>query len=187
METTEQQLFTRIHDGDKDAFGALYDLYVQKIYRFVYYKTFNKELAWDLTSDVFMKAYEKFHQFNSEKGNFSSWIYAIAKNIIIDHYRSHKETQSYSDAFDVSDEYMTKQKIEMSVDIAAVREHIATLDSVTREVLMLRLWEDMSYKEIAEIIGKTEANCKVIFSRSIKKLRAQIPLTSFLLFITFHL
>ena len=187
MKQSEEQLVRTAQEGEKEAFGALYDVYVEKIYRFVYYKTFNKDIAWDLTSDVFVKAYEKFHQFDADKGNFSSWVYAIAKNIIVDHYRKHRETVSYSDAFDVSDEYMTKNKIEMSVDIDAVREHIKELDGVTREVLMLRLWEDMSYKEIAEIVGKTEDNCKMIFSRSIKKLRTQMPLATFLFFITFHL
>src|SRR3990167_9293693 len=78
----ESSYVTKCQAGDTVAFGVLYDYYIDKIYRFVYYKTFVKEVAEDITSDVFHKALVKINSFDSSKGVFSAWLYRIARNAL---------------------------------------------------------------------------------------------------------
>ncbi|PIR75566.1 MAG: hypothetical protein CO030_02135 [Candidatus Magasanikbacteria bacterium CG_4_9_14_0_2_um_filter_42_11] len=74
--------------GDREAFGQLYDLYIKEIYRFVYYKTHQKETAADITADIFVKALHKIDTFDAMKGSFRTWLYTIARSAVIDHYRT---------------------------------------------------------------------------------------------------
>ena len=169
----DQQLAERCGRGENDAFGILYDRYIGKIYRFIYYKTFVKETAEDITSDVFHKAFERIHSFNSTKGTFSAWMYRIARNSVIDHYRTQKQNIPIDDVFDLHTENRTVEEHDAITTLARVEEYMKTLPSRQREIITLRLWEELSYKQIAEIIGGTEDSTKMAFSRAIRELREQ--------------
>jgi RNA polymerase sigma-70 factor (ECF subfamily) len=79
----------------------LYDSYIEGIYKFIFLKIFDKEIAEDLTSEVFMKALKKIHTFKQEGTNtFKSWIYTIAYNTIIDYTRKRKENISIEDSME---------------------------------------------------------------------------------------
>lgn len=157
--------------GNTEAFGVLYDRYIDKIYRFVYYKTFVKETAEDLTSDVFHKALIKINSFDSEKGTFSAWIYRIARNSVIDHYRTKKEELSFDDVFDVGVDERTPEALDAISDLKNVTNYLETLSAKQREIITLRVWEELSYKEIAAIVGGSEDSVKMAFSRGIRELR----------------
>jgi len=157
--------------GDTKAFGELYDRYIDKIYRFIYYKIFVKEIAEDLTSDVFTKAFEKIKSFDPKKGPFSAWIYRIARNAVIDHYRTRKTTIPIEDIFETGEENRTPQELDAVAELAKVTEYLKTLSAKQREIITLRIWDERSYKEIAEIVGSTESGVKMAFSRSIRDLR----------------
>jgi RNA polymerase sigma-70 factor, ECF subfamily len=168
--------------GDTQAFGILYDRYIEKIYRFIYYKTFVQETAEDLTSDVFKKAFEKIHSFNEVKGTFSAWIYRIARNAVIDYYRTQKRTVPIEDAFDLGEEDDTIKDHDTSLMMKRVREFMKALSPRQREIITLRLWEERSYKEIADLIGGSEDSAKMAFSRAMKELREKCgPLALILL------
>ncbi len=173
MNDDDQQLVERCAHGENDAFGILYDRYITKIYRFIYYKTFVRETAEDITSDVFHKAFERIHSFNSHKGTFSAWIYRIARNSVIDHYRTQKKNIPIDDVFDLHTENRTAEEHDAITALARVEEYLKTLPSRQREIIILRLWEELSYKEIAKIIGGTEDGTKMAFSRAIRELREQ--------------
>lgn len=167
----DQQLAERCTRGENDAFGILYDGYIGKIYRFIYYKTFVKETAEDITSDVFHKAFERIHSFNSTKGTFSAWLYRIARNAVIDHYRTQKKNIPIDDVFDLASENRTVEEHDAISTLAKVEEYMKTLPARQREIITLRLWEELSYREIADIIGGTEDSVKMAFSRAIRELR----------------
>jgi len=169
----DQQIAERCAHGENDAFGILYDRYIGKIYRFVYYKTFVKETAEDITSDVFHKAFGRIHSFNGSKGTFSAWLYRIARNSVIDHYRTQKKDIPIEDVFDLSIENRTVEEHDAITTLAQVEEYMKTLPSRQREIITLRLWEELSYKEIATILGGTEDGAKMAFSRAIRDLREQ--------------
>ena len=157
--------------GDMVAFGVLYDRYIDKIYRFIYYKTFVKEVAEDLTSDVFHKALIKINSFDQSKGVFSAWLYRIARNSVIDHYRSHKSDVPLEDIFDVGIDERTAESLDAMAELKKVTAYLETLSSKQREIITLRVWEELSYKEIAALVGGSEDSVKMAFSRGIRELR----------------
>lgn len=164
-------LILALKGGESAAFGELYDRYVGKIYRFVYYKTFVKETAEDITSDVFHKAFERIASFNPEKGNFSQWIYRIARNAVIDHYRTQKKNVPIEDVFDIGENDRTIEEHDVLLTMTHVRTYLEKLSPKQREIITLRIWEEKSYREIAEIVEGTEDSVKMAFSRAMKDLR----------------
>lgn len=180
-EYNEKELIQRSQQGDRQAFGLLYDRYVRVIYNFIFYKTFHKESAEDLTSQTFFKALRTIDRVDPSRP-FQSWLFKIAHNSVIDHYRSHKEHRDVDDFWDLSDEDVdVVGDIDKADQIKRIKEHLKELNTTEREIVMLRVWQELSYKEIAEIVGKTESNCKVIYSRALEKLRKTMPVALLLL------
>jgi RNA polymerase sigma-70 factor (ECF subfamily) len=80
----------------------LYERYIDKIYKFVYYKIFNTEVTEDLVSEVFVSVLDKIDTFQvNENANFSAWLYKIANNKVIDFYRTNKENESLENSFEI--------------------------------------------------------------------------------------
>jgi len=165
--------------GKLEKFAFLYDSYVEKIYRFIYYKTHHKETAEDLTSDTFLKALEKINSF--KEGSFQAWLFKIARNTVIDYYRKKKSVLNIDDVWDLGKTDNIVKDLEMKEKLEKVYDSFSKLNSIQREIVLLRIWEDMPYKEIAEIVGKKEGACKMIFTRAISKLKNEIPLILLLL------
>ncbi len=180
---TDIELITQYRNGSTEAFGTLYDMYVRRIYDFIYYKTHHTHTAEDLTSQTFMKALEHINDFDLSKGSFSSWLYTIARNTVIDFYRSKKEEKNIDDVWDLSEDSSIEKDADISIQISALEPYIKKLSSVQRDILTMRVWQDMSYNEIANIVGKSEANCKMIFSRTLSELRSTMPLILFIILI----
>lgn len=160
--------------GSPERFDELYVSYAERIYRFIFFKTLHKETAEDLTSEVFMKALERIGQFDSERGTFSSWIYRIARNAVIDHYRTRHPSDSLEDGWDVASKTDVASEAETGIALDKVKHAVQLLAPEQREVVIMRLWDGLSHAEIAEILEITESNSKQIFSRTIRKLREQL-------------
>lgn len=171
----EQKIIIDCQKGNKEEFGKLYDRYVRKIYDFVYYKTHHKETAEDITSRVFIKALEKIDTFNCDRGFFSAWIYQIARNSVIDFYRTKKGDIGIDDVWDLASIDNIERDIDVRQKLEKVEKYLKELKNDQREIIMLRVWQGMNYKEIAEILDKSEASCKMMFSRAIKDLRKDVP------------
>lgn len=170
----EVELIQKAQKGDNEAFGKIYDAYIKKIYNFVYYKTWHQETAEDLTSQTFFKALEKIQKFNPDKGSFSNWIYRIARNNVIDHFRTSKPTTLIEDAWDLSDNTDIPADTDTKLKLDKIREGVSLLSSEQREIVILRVWEGLSHKEIAEIMQKNESAIKMNYSRAVSKLKKEI-------------
>jgi RNA polymerase sigma-70 factor (ECF subfamily) len=168
--------------GRTEEFGLLYDRYIRKIYDFVYYKTMRRETAEDLTSQTFLKALEKIDDFDGGKGAFGAWLYRIARNTVIDHYRTRKEDANIEDIWDLAGKDDVARDIDMKAKLEKVEKYLAALKREHREIVMLHLWEGLTHKEIAEALGKSEASCKMLYSRAITTLRREMPLAMFVYF-----
>lgn len=181
----DKQIVLECQSGNLQKFWELYDRYVNKIYKFIYLKTSNQEIAEDITSDVFMKALNSISNFDTEKQNYSfqSWIYTIANNKVIDYYRTKKETSDIEDCFNLWDTIDFAQEVDNKDKLLEIQQYLETLKSDQREILILRIWEDLSYKEIAEITWKSEDNCKKIVSRNLKNIAANFIFFLFILFL----
>lgn len=184
MEPAEIEAIKSCQQGQNESFGRLYDQYLKKIYSFVYYKTHHQETAEDLTSKTFIKALANIQSFDLAKGTFSAWLYQIARNTVIDHYRAQKNDINIDDVWDLGTENTLPQDLDTKKQLREVKELLAQLPSDQRDIIILRVWNQLNYQEIAEIIGKTETNCRMIFSRAIRKLRDEQKLACLLLLLT---
>lgn len=182
----EHKVLKACQEGELERFEELYNTYVKDIYRFVYYRVRNKEVAEDLTGDVFLKALGAISGFRQGSA-FRPWLYAIARNTVIDHYRVSKEKATVSldddEAPDVPGHHDVERETEAKHTLGQVRDALEKLSEAQREIVVMRVWDELSYKEIAEITGKTEGNCKVIFSRAVAEIRTMVPLSAFILLV----
>lgn len=185
MESTELAAIAACRNGDLSQFDVLYTTHVEAVYRYLQRRTLVKAVAEDLTSTVFLKAMESIRSFSPSKGELRTWLYRIARNVLIDHYRSSgkRKTVDIETVWDLSGDEVASLDTERSIDAEKLRSAMATLKPEHRDIVLLRVWEGLSYKEIAELTGKTEANAKVIFSRALTDLRTKLP--SLLLLILF--
>lgn len=170
----EPEIIKACQAGNYEGFGALYEAYVKKIYSFIYYKTYHRETAEDIVSAVFIKALENIGSYKPAKGSFSAWLYGIARHAVIDHFRNAKPEMPLEDVWDIPSGGDFTVDLDARDKLEAVREHLAKFKPVHREVVILRLWQGLSYREISEIIGASEANCKMIFSRTLGKLKDEL-------------
>lgn len=171
----EQQALAAIQAGQTEQFVVLYDLYIDKIYRFLFFRVHHKELAEDLTSQTFLQAYDKISQYDARKGAFGAWLYRVARNLMIDEMRRKKPTDNIDQHYDLQDNTNIEADTDQKLTSEAVQKFLATLPEDARELITLRLWDELSYAEIADLTGKTEGSLKMQFSRLIKQLKGSAP------------
>lgn len=183
MSADELSHIAACQSGDLTHFDPLYRDYVQRIYAYIYRRTLKKDLAEDLTSMTFMRALEKIDLYSPSKGVFAAWLYTLARNAISDHFRSAtvKNEMSVEDIWDMPTTDDVVRTVDERVTYDKLVDALKTLDPSKREIILLRLWDNLPYSEIAAITGKTENNCKVMYSRTIDSLRQKLPLATFLL------
>lgn len=178
----EQAILVRAcQNNDIQSFGKLYEHFVEPIYNFIYYKTHHRETAEDLTSQTFFKALESIQSYDPHKGTFSSWIYRIARNSVIDHYRTRKTTTAIEDAWDIGESEHLTRDTHNRLELEKVSQYLAGLSSEQRDIVILRLWQELSFAEVAEIVGKSEASSKMMFTRTVKKIREDLGKAGMLL------
>jgi RNA polymerase sigma-70 factor (ECF subfamily) len=159
--------------GESSAFGLLYDQYQPKIYRFVLFKVGQREEAEDLTHEVFVSAWQNIRNYRDFGFPFSSWLYQIARNRIIDHYRTKKITASI-DAID-PDYFVAPASasfaLEEKLEVERVRRALANLKPEYQDIIIMRFIEELSIKEAASALGKTEGAVKLLQHRAMKALQ----------------
>ena len=142
----------------------------EPLYRYVYIRCgYNRELAEDITQDIFVKAWEKRSTFNSSKSTLKNWIYIIARNHIIDLYRKKKVSlKSFDEDIHIKDLNIS---IEDEVVLGDILKNLEKLKEKEKEVIVLRYVQDLDIEAISKIIGKSRNTTKVMIHRAIKKLK----------------
>lgn len=165
------KLLSKAKSGENTAFSELYELCFDKIYRFIFYRVGHKEIAEDLTEEVFIKAFENLHTIQ-QTASFEAWLYQIARNKVIDYYRGKKLWTNLEDV-EHTLEYETNLidvvnlKLEQKIFIKLLKE----LSSEQQIVIKLKFLEDLTNHEISELLHKPEGSIRVIQHRAIVKLK----------------
>lgn len=158
---------------DPQAFAKLYDAYVHRIYRFVYFKIPLAEDAQDITSETFLRFWNQVQE-GAQVTHVGAYLYRIARNLVADHYRTRQDALSIDAAPDL--EHLLSDakgliKIEESLDIAKVLKALRLLKDEYREAIILRYVDELTTTEIAEALGKSPGNVRVLLHRSLGTLR----------------
>ena len=163
-------LAKRVSQRDVDAFHTLYETHLDTVYRYVYYKVGNGQLAEDLTQHIFMKAWEAIHRYQWRELPFQHWLLRLARNAVIDHYRSTKPPSA--SLLDPMGEG-TDPEIEIAHGemVQTLQEAVRQLPEEQREVIVLRFIEQMPHAEVARHLGKSAATVRVIQHRALQALR----------------
>lgn len=175
----EKAVFEAAQQGDNHSFGKLYDYHFDAIFRFVYYRTNHQQTAEDLTEEVFLKAFRSLASLKGGTETLRGWLYSIARNTIIDHYRKTKETVNL-DALEQLPSYEDSvvDRLEASDDTTALLETLKKLSSEQQAILKLRFFENLSITEIAAALNKSEGNIRIIQHRGLQQLKKLLANTS---------
>ncbi len=153
-------------------FGVLYERYYEPIFLFVYKRVDSEEICCDLTSQVFMKAMVNLHKYKFRGVPFSAWLYRIAINEINQHFRDNKTSRSISlEATQLADMVEEVSEAPQEADIQKMLDTLQLLSPDEIQMIELRFFEKLSFKEIADIYTITENNAKVRMYRLLGKMK----------------
>jgi RNA polymerase sigma-70 factor (ECF subfamily) len=168
----ETEVFLAAKNGDSAAFGKLYDIYFQPIFRFIYFRTSHQETAEDLAEEVFIKALRGLPKFTGDTDKLSSWLYTIARNVVIDHYRKAGETLPIEALEHVPDKSISAlQALQLEADQVLLAAALEKLSSIEKTIITLRFLEGFEIAELATLLSKSEGNIRIIQYRALQKLR----------------
>lgn len=172
----ENKLIRDAIRGVSSAFGLLYGHYQPNIYRFVFLKVGRREEAEDITHQVFLSAWTNIASYKERGYPFSSWLYQIARNKVIDYYRAQRADLplEYVEEILVSNADSPLENFETKATIEEVRLAILKLKPEYQEVIILRFIEDLPLKDVALTLGKSEGAIKLLQHRAIKNLKTHL-------------
>ena len=173
-EASEEVLLAAAMQYDEAALGELYDRYEAKIFNYIYRRTGDEALAEDFTAQVFLRMLESIRDQKAWHSSFSGWLYRIAHNLVIDHYRR-KGRQGTVDideaAPTASEEHDPGVTVEQTLDAERLRAAIRRLTDEQAEVVSLRFLEGYSISEVAAMMNRTEGAIKALQYRAVASLR----------------
>ncbi len=164
--------------GDAEAFGLIYERYVDQVYRFLYVRVGNVQLAEDLTSETFVRALRRIDSFSWQGRDIAAWFITIARNLIMDNaksarYRLEVSTADMLDA-DQRADAAPEEEVLTRVRDARLVDAIKTLKPEQAECLVLRFLQELSLAETAEVLGKSEGAVKQLQLRAVRALRKEL-------------
>lgn len=169
-------LVRRAKKGDKEAFGKIYDQFVNRIYRFVLIRVNSNAEAEDLTQIIFTKALEHIHSYKQKGLPFAAWLFRIARNTVIDYYRRKGRHfhQSLETIVELSVPDKALSNLGKKERNKTIRQAIRKLPDKYQETITLRFIEEMSYKEIGKVISKSDGAVRIMAHRAIKQLKKEL-------------
>jgi len=162
----------------RETFAELYDEYLDRVFRYIQYRVNNIQLAEDLTSTVFEKALVNFGKYSQEKASFSTWIFSIARNVVIDHYRVNRKRQAVSleeVTAKSSDAVSPEEELERKDERERLHMCLAELSQEEREIIRLKFGAELNNRQIGKMLGLSESNVGTRLYRAIRKMRDIFP------------
>lgn len=168
------QLVKKSQNGDSEAFGQLYDLFAQRIFRYISLKIQDNSLAQDLLQETFIKAWKGLPNLPRENLNFSAWLYKISGNCINDYFRKKyrsPDTVELQEALFISTPDRIGQQLDIEADMQVIEIAFKKLPAQYRQVLELLFIQDFSLQETAKILQKNYISIRVLQHRALKRLK----------------
>jgi RNA polymerase sigma-70 factor (ECF subfamily) len=167
-------LVLRAKTGDADAFGTLYDRYLDLVYRYVYFRVGSHPLAEDLTSETFLRALRRITDFTWQGRDFGAWLVTIARNLITDHYKSgrHRLEVSTAEILDVPIDgpHIPENAVVSAIINDRVLRAVRDLNPEQQECVVLRFLHGMTLAETALVMGKKSGAIKALQFRAVRAL-----------------
>lgn len=167
-----EKLVKKSQKGDAEAFAQLYDHFVNPIYRYIFFKV-KKEDVEDLTETLFLKSWENIKKYRKKKNtNFKSWIFRIAHNLVVDHYRLTREHSSLDPRLkETRKEADPVERADFSLNNENLKEAIGNLKKSYQQVIVLKFINEFSNEEISKTLKKSEGSIRILQFRALKALR----------------
>lgn len=175
MPEGDAELVQRAQNRDSDAFGRLYESYFDRVYRYLYLRVGRVEEAEDLTEQVFLRALESIGSFRWTGAPFASWLFRIAHNLLVDHWRRQKGKEYLDPAREIESREPDPAYIaELRVRMEEVRGALVQLTEAQRQVIGLRFTAGLSLAETAKIMSRSEGAIKALQHSALAALRRQL-------------
>ncbi len=160
----------------KKLFSKIYDKYIKKIYRFVFFKVNSQEIAEDLTSETFSRTWASFKEKSEEIENIQAFLYKTARNLVTDYYRQKGRSVviSANNPSVVDPRQNLEERSLLNSDIEHIKKSLFTLKEDYQDVILWYYLDDLPISEISELLGRTKEATRVLLHRALKALRNQI-------------
>ncbi|MFC1616322.1 sigma-70 family RNA polymerase sigma factor [Patescibacteria group bacterium] len=168
-----ERLVVLVQEGEHDAFSKIYDFFVDPLFRYIYYRVKAVD-AEDLLEVVFLKVWENIKKYKAGKSSFSAWIFRITHNVVVDYYRttSGKETSELTlNISDTKREHNPIKTTELVLDNEILKEALSKLKKRYRDIIIYKFINELSNKEICELLKKSEGSVRILQFRALKALR----------------
>jgi RNA polymerase sigma-70 factor (ECF subfamily) len=170
--TPDAELVTRTKRGEVEAFGTLYERYVERIYKYVRVRVTDQNIAEDITENVFLRAFEAIERYQERGHAFSAYLYRVAQNQLVDFYRKKKEEAPIEVADQVIADFPTLDEgLILSDQVQEVQDALTTLPGDYQEVIRLRVVLEMPTSEVAEWLNRSEGAVRVLLHRALNAIR----------------
>ena len=176
----EKKIIKKLKQGDEQAFEWIYDQYVDRIYRFVFLKVNVEEKTQEIVQDVFLKFWKTASEDKTRINNVAALLYRIARFNVIDYYRSKARKQDeISIESGIIDQELTvdieiDKHIDIKYDLEKIKLALVDLPQIYKDVIIMKFIDELSNKEIAQILNKRASNVGVIIHRALKTLRKNL-------------
>ena len=172
-EADVRSLVERAAGGDIESFGELYGIYLDRIYRYVFYQVSNRATAEDLTEEIFLKAWEGIGKFKWKGPPFQAWLYRIARNHIIDYFRTNRQQQTLDEELE-GDDGRPEQEAGDKQTQRMLSKAIFSLPEQQRQIILLKFIEGLENCEIAQILKKSQGAIRITQMRALDALREKL-------------
>jgi RNA polymerase sigma-70 factor (ECF subfamily) len=173
-------LVQRAQQGDAEAFGLLYDRYVDQVYRYIAYRVASSAVAEDLTSETFLRALRRIGTFTWQGRDVGAWFTTIARNLVADHYKSGRyrlelTTDDVSDSSSAPVMEGPERAVLEGMTNKVLLQAVKQLNAEQQECIVLRFLQGLSVAETSQIMGKNEGAIKALQYRAIRTLGRLLP------------
>jgi RNA polymerase sigma-70 factor (ECF subfamily) len=171
----ETTLIADAIQGDAEAFGDLYERYLNQIYRYIFYRVGDSGKAEDFTETVFLKVWENLPSFQVDRISFKGWLYRVAHNLLVDYYRTRKDQYSLDDHFDLPDPAQSPEEFMITAEQETmVHAALRRVKKEYQDILTLRFINGLSHAEAAKVLNRSIGAVRVLQHRALQALDKEL-------------